>query len=169
MYNKNVRILGIDPGTGIVGFGIIDVDSGNTKFVEAGVIRTPAHQEDSERLLTIYQDLKGIISQYKPDVMAVEKLFFIRNITTAMSVSQARGVILLLGKQKKIQLNEYTPLQIKQAVVGYGRATKEQVIYMVEKLLNLPKKPHPDDVADALAVAICTTHCCNNLLWRNKL
>lgn len=155
MYNKNVRILGIDPGTGIVGFGIIDVDSGNTKFVEAGVIRTPAHQEDSERLLTIYQDLKGIISQYKPDVMAVEKLFFIRNITTAMSVSQARGVILLLGKQKKIQLNEYTPLQIKQAVTGYGKADKKQIQEMVKVILKLPQIPKPDDAADALAAAIC--------------
>lgn len=155
MYNKNVRILGIDPGTGIVGFGIIDVDSGNTKFVEAGVIRTPAHQEDSERLLTIYQDLKGIISQYKPDVMAVEKLFFIRNITTAMSVSQARGVILLLGKQKKIQLYEYTPLQIKQAVTGYGKADKKQIQEMVKVILKLPQIPKPDDAADALAAAIC--------------
>ncbi|MCA9343810.1 MAG: crossover junction endodeoxyribonuclease RuvC [Candidatus Nomurabacteria bacterium] len=150
-----MRILGIDPGTGIVGFGIIDVDSGNTKFVEAGVIRTPAHQEDSERLLTIYQDLKGIISQYKPDVMAVEKLFFIRNITTAMSVSQARGVILLLGKQKKIQLNEYTPLQIKQAVTGYGKADKKQIQEMVKVILKLPQIPKPDDAADALAAAIC--------------
>jgi len=155
MYNKNVRILGIDPGTGIVGFGIIDVDSGNTKFVEAGVIRTPAHQEDSERLLTIYQDLKGIISQYKPDVMAVAKLFFIRNITTAMSVSQARGVILLLGKQKKIQLYEYTPLQIKQAVTGYGKADKKQIQEMVKVILKLPQIPKPDDAADALAAAIC--------------
>ncbi|MFO0887038.1 MAG: crossover junction endodeoxyribonuclease RuvC [Candidatus Saccharimonadales bacterium] len=150
-----MRILGIDPGTGIVGFGIIDVDSGNTKFVEAGVIRTPAHQEDSERLLTIYQDLKGIISQYKPDVMAVEKLFFIRNITTAMSVSQARGVILLLGKQKKIQLYEYTPLQIKQAVTGYGKADKKQIQEMVKVILKLPQIPKPDDAADALAAAIC--------------
>ncbi len=155
MYNKNVRILGIDPGTGIVGFGVVDVNRGSTKFVEAGVIRTPAHQEDSERLLTIYHDLKGIISQYKPDVMAVEKLFFIRNITTAMSVSQARGVVLLLGKQKKLQLYEYTPLQIKQAVTGYGKADKKQIQEMVKVILKLPQIPKPDDAADALATAIC--------------
>ncbi len=155
MYNWGMRILGIDPGTGIVGFGVIDVDRGNTTFVEAGVIRTPAHQEDSERLLTIYQDIEGVVSQYQPNIMAVEKLFFIRNITTAMSVSQARGVILLLGKQKKLQLYEYTPLQIKQAVTGYGKADKKQIQEMVKVILKLPQIPRPDDAADALATAIC--------------
>lgn len=155
MYNWGMRILGIDPGTGIVGFGVINVDRGNTTFVEAGVIRTPAHQEDSERLLTIYQDLEGVVSQYQPNIMAVEKLFFIRNITTAMSVSQARGVILLLGKQKKLQLYEYTPLQIKQAVTGYGKADKKQIQEMVKVILKLPQIPRPDDAADALATAIC--------------
>ena len=150
-----MRILGIDPGTVIVGFGVIDVERGNTTFVDAGVIRTPVRQADSERLFTIYHDLEDIIDEHKPDVLSVEKLFFIRNITTAMSVSQARGVILLLGKQKKLQLYEYTPLQIKQAVTGYGKADKKQIQEMVKIILKLPQIPKPDDAADALAAAIC--------------
>jgi crossover junction endodeoxyribonuclease RuvC len=150
-----MRILGIDPGTGILGFGVIDVERGNTSFVDAGVIRTPVKQEDSDRLFTIYHDLEDIIAEHKPDVMAVEKLFFIRNVTTAMSVSQARGVVLLLGKQKKLQLYEYTPLQIKQAVTGYGKADKKQIQEMVKIILKLPQIPKPDDAADALAAAIC--------------
>lgn len=150
-----MRILGIDPGTGILGFGVIDVERGNTSFVDAGVVRTPVNQEDSERLFTIYHDLEEIIEQHKPKVLAVEKLFFIRNITTAMSVSQARGVVLLLGKQKKLQLYEYTPLQIKQAVTGYGKADKKQIQEMVKIILKLPQIPKPDDAADALAAAIC--------------
>ena len=150
-----MRILGIDPGTGIVGFGIIDLIKGNSTFIDAGVITTPAHQADSDRLITIYEDLEDIISQQKPDVMAVEKLFFIRNITTDMSVSQARGVVLLLGRQQKLQLFEYTPLQIKQAVTGYGKADKKQIQEMVKVILRLPNIPKPDDAADALATAIC--------------
>jgi crossover junction endodeoxyribonuclease RuvC len=150
-----MRILGIDPGTGILGFGVVDVERGNTTFVDAGVIRTPVNQEDSERLFTIYHDLEEIIEEHKPDIMAVEKLFFIRNVTTAMSVSQARGVVLLLGKQKKLQLYEYTPLQIKQAVTGYGKADKKQIQEMVKIILKLPQIPKPDDAADALAAAIC--------------
>lgn len=150
-----MRILGIDPGTGILGFGIIDVERGNTVFVDAGVIKTPIHQADSDRLFTIYHDLEDIVAEHKPDVMAVEKLFFIRNITTAMSVSQARGVVLLLGKQNNLQLFEYTPLQIKQAVTGYGKADKKQIQEMVKVILKLPQIPKPDDAADALAAAIC--------------
>lgn len=150
-----MRILGIDPGTGILGFGVVDVERGNTSFVDAGVVRTPVNQEDSDRLFTIYHDLEEIINDVKPDVMAVEKLFFARNITTAMSVSQARGVVLLLGKQKKLQLYEYTPLQIKQAVTGYGKADKKQIQEMVKIILKLPQIPKPDDAADALAAAIC--------------
>ncbi len=150
-----MRILGIDPGTGILGFGVIDVERGNTSFVDAGVVRTPVHQEDSDRLFTVYHDLEDIIDEHKPDVMAVEKLFFARNVTTAMSVSQARGVVLLLGKQKKLQLYEYTPLQIKQAVTGYGKADKQQIQEMVKIILKLPQIPKPDDAADALAAAIC--------------
>jgi crossover junction endodeoxyribonuclease RuvC len=151
-----MRILGIDPGTGILGFGIIDVD-GRQKagLVDAGVIRTPAKQPDSERLLTIYDELKTVIKQHEPAVMAVEKLFFAQNVTTAMSVSQARGVVLLLGQQYGMELHEYTPLQIKQALTGYGRADKRQMQEMVRVILALKEVPKPDDCADALAAALC--------------
>ena len=119
--------------------------------------------------LKIHTEIDTLIKEYQPDIMGVEQLFFNRNITTAIPVGQARGAVLLTAAANNLEVVERTPLQVKQAVVGYGKATKEQVIYMVEKLLNLPKKPHPDDVADALAVAICTTHCVNNIVWRNKL
>lgn len=151
-----MRILGIDPGTGILGFGVVDFAQPN-KFtlVDAGVIKTPVKQPDSERLLTIYEELSEIIKQNKPEVMAVEKLFFAQNVTTAMSVSQARGVVLLCGEQNKLSLFEYTPLQIKQALTGYGRAEKKQIQEMVRVILKLDEVPKPDDCADALAVAIC--------------
>ena len=129
----------------------------------------PVLKVNQKRLLKIYNEIDALILKYKPDVMGVEQLFFNRNVTTAIPVGQARGVVLLTAAKHEIELVERTPLQVKQAVVGYGRATKDQVIYMVQKLLNLPKAPHPDDVADALAVAICTTHCMNSIVWRNKL
>jgi crossover junction endodeoxyribonuclease RuvC len=152
----NKRIIGIDPGTGILGFGIIDVGSrGELSLVDAGVIRTPANQEESERLFTIYTELSEIVNETKPSIMSVEKLFFAQNVTTAMSVSQARGVVLLLGKQSKMELFEYTPLQIKQAISSYGRATKAQMQEMVRIILKLKQIPKPDDCADALAAAIC--------------
>lgn len=151
-----MRILGIDPGTGILGFGIIDVDPrGKATLVDAGVIRTPVKQADSERLNTIYEELHEIITTNKPQVMSVEKLFFARNVTTAMSVSQARGVVLLCGKQHGLELHEFTPMQIKQALTGYGRADKKQIQEMVRVLLGLKEIPRPDDAADALAAAIC--------------
>lgn len=149
-----MRILGIDPGTGIVGFGVVDIDGDKKAMVDAGVIRTPAHQPNPERLLTIYDELKEIIELNKPQVMVVEQLFFQRNVTTAMSVSQARGVILLLAKQHNLLFAEYTPLQIKQAVTGYGKAEKSQVQEMVKIQLNLKEVPKPDDCADALAAAL---------------
>lgn len=149
-----MRILGIDPGTGILGFGVIDVDKSKATCVDAGVIKTPANQEDSDRLETIFNELEEIIKQHKPDVMAVEKLFFSQNVTTAMSVSQARGVVLLLGKQHKMELYEFTPQQIKQALTGYGKATKQQMQEMVRVVLKLKETPKPDDAADALACAI---------------
>jgi crossover junction endodeoxyribonuclease RuvC len=152
----NKRILGIDPGTGILGFGVIDIDAKNKpQLVDAGVIRTPVKQEDSDRLFTIYKELEGVIKELKPDVMSVEKLFFAQNVTTAMSVSQARGVVLLLGKQHDMELHEYTPLQIKQALTGYGRADKKQMQEMVRVILGLKEVPKPDDCADALAAALC--------------
>ncbi len=149
-----MRIIGIDPGTGILGFGVIDVDKNKVTCVDAGVIKTPANQEDSDRLETIFKDLEEIIKQHKPDVMAVEKLFFSQNVTTAMSVSQARGIVLLLGKQHKLELHEFTPQQIKQALTGYGKATKAQIQEMVRVILKLKETPKPDDAADALACAI---------------
>lgn len=151
-----MRILGIDPGTGILGFGVIDVTpGGKISLVDAGVIRTPVKQADSDRLETIYDELHEIIEANKPQVMGVEKLFFARNVTTAMSVSQARGVVLLCGKQHKLDLYEYTPMQIKMAVTGYGKADKKQIQEMVRTMLGLKEVPKPDDAADALAAAIC--------------
>lgn len=159
-----MRILGIDPGTGILGFGIIEVGrtSGGTggqrnlgpRLVDAGVIRTPVHEDDAVRLLTIYEELTEIIVQTKPTIMSVEKLFFARNVTTAMTVSQARGVVLLCGQQAGLQLHEYTPMQIKQAITGYGKADKKQMQEMVRVILRLKTIPKPDDAADALAAAI---------------
>lgn len=151
-----MRILGIDPGTGILGFGVIEVDGRQkASLLDAGVIRTPVKQPDSERLLTIYDELSQVIKELKPQVMSVEKLFFAQNVTTAMSVSQARGVVLLCGEQNNLELHEYTPLQIKQALTGYGRAEKKQMQEMVRVVLGLKDIPKPDDCADALAAAIC--------------
>lgn len=149
-----MRILGIDPGTGILGFGVIDVVKGQPVLVDAGVIRTPVHEADAVRLLTIYDELTEIIKLTKPEVMSVEKLFFARNVTTAMTVSQARGVVLLCGMQAGMGVAEYTPMQIKQAVTGYGIADKKQMQEMVRVILQLKEIPQPDDAADALAAAI---------------
>lgn len=149
-----MRIIGIDPGTGILGFGVIDAKNGKTKLVTAGVITTPAHTPLAERLEEIYNGLSEIIAETKPEVMAIEKLFFAQNVTTAMSVSHARGVAMLTGQQAKLNIEEYTPLQIKQTMVGYGRATKKQVQEMVRLQLGLLEVPKPDDCADALAAAI---------------
>ena len=149
-----MRILGIDPGTGILGFGVIDVVKGQPVLVDAGVIRTPVHEDDAVRLLTIYDELTEIIKLTKPEVMSVEKLFFARNVTTAMTVSQARGVVLLCGMQAGMGIAEYTPMQIKQAVTGYGKADKKQMQEMVRVILQLKEIPKPDDAADALAAAI---------------
>jgi crossover junction endodeoxyribonuclease RuvC len=150
-----MRILGIDPGTGILGFGVIDVTRGKPSLVDAGVIRTPVKQADSDRLLTIYNELHQIITDLKPQIMSVEKLFFAKNVTTAMSVSQARGVVLLCGKQHNLELHEFTPLQIKSALTGYGKADKHQIQEMVCVMLGLKEVPKPDDAADALAAALC--------------
>jgi crossover junction endodeoxyribonuclease RuvC len=149
-----VRILGIDPGTGILGFGVIDVDRGQATLVDAGVIRTPVKEDDAVRLLTIYEELQEIIALHKPTSMSVERLFFARNVTTAMTVSQARGVVLLCGMQGGMTIAEYTPMQIKQAVTGYGKADKKQIQEMVRVILKLKEIPRPDDAADALAAAI---------------
>ncbi len=152
-----MRILGIDPGTGILGFGVIEASKGKAQLVDAGVIRTPVKEDDAVRLLTIYEELTDIIMQTKPQQMAVEKLFFSQNVTTAMTVAQARGVVLLCGMQNQLEIAEYTPQQIKQALTGYGRADKKQIQEMVRVILGLKEVPKPDDCADALAAAICHT------------
>lgn len=149
-----MRIIGIDPGTGILGFGVIDVDSSKFTLVDAGVIRTPVKEDDAIRLHTIYDELSEIIKATKPTHMSVEKLFFARNVTTAMTVSQARGVVLLCAKQAGLEIAEYTPMQIKQAITGYGKADKKQIQEMVKLQLGLTAIPKPDDAADALAAAL---------------
>lgn len=149
-----MRILGIDPGTGILGFGIVEADKGRSQLVDAGVIRTPVKEDDAVRLQTIYDELTDIITQSKPQLMSVEKLFFARNVTTAITVAQARGVVLLCGKQAGMTIYEYTPLQIKMALTGYGRADKQQIQEMVRVVLQLAEVPKPDDCADALAAAL---------------
>lgn len=149
-----MRILGIDPGTGILGFGVIEADKNEAQLVDAGVIRTPAKEDDAVRLQTIFEEISDIIAQSKPTVMSVEKLYFAQNVTTAMTVAQARGVVLLAGQQAGLEIHEYTPLQIKQALTGYGRAEKKQIQEMVRVILKLKTVPKPDDCADALAAAI---------------
>lgn len=149
-----MRILGIDPGTGILGFGVIEVLKGKTSLVDAGVIRTPVKEDDAVRLQTIFDELTEIIRDTKPGMMSVEKLFFAQNVTTAMTVAQARGVVLLCGKQAGLEIFEYTPLQIKQALTGYGRADKKQIQEMVRVILGLKEAPKPDDCADAIAAAL---------------
>jgi crossover junction endodeoxyribonuclease RuvC len=151
-----MRVLGIDPGTGILGFGVIELDKrGKAQLVDGGVIRTPVKEDDAVRLQTIFDELTDIIMNTKPTIMSVEKLFFAQNVTTAMTVAQARGVVLLCGKQAGLEIFEYTPLQIKQALTGYGRADKQQIQEMVRVILGLKDIPKPDDCADALAAAIC--------------
>ncbi len=152
-----MRIIGIDPGTGILGFGVIEFLKSESRLVDAGVIRTPVKEDDANRLQIIYDELTDIIFATKPQIMAVEKLFFSQNVTTAMTVSQARGVVLLTGKQAGLDIYEYTPLQIKQALTGYGRADKQQIQEMVKVILKLNRIPKPDDCADALAAAITHT------------
>ncbi len=148
-------ILGIDPGLATVGYGLIEKTGNKYKCYEYDVIRTEADKPNVNRLEKIYNELSNIIREFNPDHMAVEELFFNKNVKTAILVGQARGVILLAGSQSGLQVSEYTPLQVKQAVVGYGRARKEQVQEMVRSLLNLADIPKPDDAADALAVSIC--------------
>ena len=152
-------ILGIDPGLAIVGWGIIESERGNVRPIAYGAITTPAHTNIESRLLMIQNDLETIIKKYKPEEMAVEELFFNTNITTGIAVAEARGVIICTAHKLGVKINEYTPLQVKQAVVGYGKAEKRQVIAMVTSILKLQKPPKPDDTADAVAIAICHAQC----------
>jgi len=149
-----MRIIGIDPGTGILGFGVIDVVQGKMTLVDAGVVTTPPHTPLDIRLEDIYDSLTEIINETKPDVMSIERLFFSQNVTTGISVSHARGVAMLAGRKGGMPIAEYTPLQIKQTVTGYGKADKHQVQEMVRVQLRLQEVPKPDDCADALAAAI---------------
>ena len=150
-----MRILGIDPGYALVGFGLIDYDKGNPKIIDYGVISTPKEESLPNRLYVIYQTLKKIIQTYKPDVVSVEELFYFKNQKTIIPVAEARGVIVLACKESGIDVYEYTPLQIKQALTGVGRAEKSQVQFMVKTLLGLDSVPKPDDAADAVAAALC--------------
>ena len=151
--------LGIDPGTAITGYGVVNEEpDGSLKVLDFGVIRTSAELPQAERLVHLYQRLKELILLHHPEMGAVEKLFFERNVRTALHVGQARGVALLAMAQSKLQIGEYSPLEVKQAVAGYGRADKNQVQQMVRTILGLETVPHPDDAADALAVAICHIH-----------
>ena len=152
-------ILGIDPGLAIVGWGVIESRGSSVRPIAYGAIRTPAHTDIEERLLMIEQDLTELINKYRPDEMAIEELFFTNNITTGIAVAEARGVILCTAHKLGVKISEYTPPQVKQAVVGYGKAEKHQVIAMVTSLLRLKAPPKPDDTADALAIAICHGQC----------
>ena len=151
-------ILGIDPGLAIVGYGVIEYKNMKFRTLAYGAITTPAHTPVEQRLKKIYSELDAIIKKHRPDEIAVEELFFNTNITTGITVAQARGVILLAAAQNGLEINEYTPLQVKQSVVGYGKAEKNQVILMVKTLLKLDKAPKLDDTCDALAIAICHAH-----------
>ena len=150
-----MRILGIDPGIATVGFGVIESECGTQSLVSCGVVTTPAGISLSSRLDRIYEDIGELISKFSPDAVAIEELFFNTNITTGISVAHGRGVILLACYRAGMHIYEYTPLQVKQAVVGYGRAEKRQVIDMVRRILRMKCAPKPDDAADALAIALC--------------
>lgn len=152
-------ILGIDPGLAIVGWGVVDYTGNRFTTLGFGSIETPAGMETEQRLSLIFDGINQLIETYKPEHIAVEELFFNTNQTTGIRVAEARGVILMAAYRKGVRIFEYTPLQVKQAVVGYGRAEKKQVITMVTMLLGLPKPPRPDDTADALAIAVCHAHC----------
>lgn len=151
-------ILGIDPGLATIGWGVISTDGVRHKALAYGSIETPAGVPTEKRLRQLYDELQAIIKKYQPEVMAVEELFFNTNQTTGIRVAEARGVILLAAEQNGVRLAEYTPLQVKQSVVGYGRADKKQVITLVTMLLSLREPPKPDDTADALAIAVCHAH-----------
>jgi len=153
-----MRVLGIDPGTAITGYAVVEETAGSLQMITLGVITTPAKTPLPSRLQTIHNELKEIVAEYEPEAAAVEELFFSRNARTAMSVGHARGVILLALADSDLPIAEYTPMQIKQAVTGYGNATKHQVQEMVRMLLALSETPRPDDAADAAAVAICYLH-----------
>jgi len=152
-----MKMLGIDPGTATTGFGVVEKSGGKLVAIDCGVVSTPKELPMSNRLLILFNDIEELIAKHQPDTIAVEQLFFARNVTTAIAVGQARGVVLLAAQKADLTLLEFTPLQVKQAVTGYGQATKKQVQQMVQKILKLKALPKPDDAADALAIAICAS------------
>lgn len=154
-----MRILGIDPGLAIVGYGVIDFIRGKFSVVAMGAIETPAGIDTEDRLNMIYDDLRRVIDEYRPSEVAIEELFYHTNQKTVIAVAEARGVILLACKKARLNIAEYTPLQVKQSVVGYGRAEKKQVMEMTRMILGLSEKIALDDTADALAIAVCHAHC----------
>ena len=159
-----MRILGIDPGVATIGFGVVDADRGRQQLIRYGVITTPAGIPLSSRLYQISQDMSELIAQFTPDEAAVEELFFTKNITTGIAVAHGRGVLLLELERAGVPVYEYTPMQVKQAVVGYGKAEKRQVMAMTARLLKMKEIPRPDDAADALALAICHARAATSLL-----
>ena len=159
-----MRILGIDPGYGITGFGVVDAERGQSRLVTCGAITTPAGMDFSARLEIIYEDMRQLLEKAKPDAVAIEELFFGQNVTTGIGVAQSRGVILLAIRQAGLEVTAYKPSQVKQAVVGYGNATKHQVQDMTKRLLGLEKMPKPDDAADAIAIALCHARSITSLL-----
>ncbi|HCR74354.1 MAG TPA: crossover junction endodeoxyribonuclease RuvC [Ruminococcus sp.] len=154
-----MRIIGIDPGYAIVGFGVLDYDGYKFKPIEYGAVTTEAGMNFPQRLKCIYEDINFILDRFRPDFMAIETLFFTTNQKTAINVAQARGIVVLAAALRNMPVFEYTPLQVKQAVVGYGKAQKNQVMDMTRRILGLAEIPKPDDAADALAIAICGGHC----------
>lgn len=162
-----MRILGIDPGIAIVGFGLIESERGSVRMLQYGAVTTEAGLPLATRLLQIENDMTALIAQLQPDEIAIEELFFSKNITTGIAVAHGRGVILCTAEKLGVPICEYTPMQVKQAVVGYGLAEKKQVMDMTRRLLHLKSVPKPDDAADALAIAICHARSATSLL-RNK-
>lgn len=163
-----MRILGIDPGYAIVGYGVLEYIGNKFKIIEYGAVTTEAGVPFDRRLEKIYNDITAIMDRTNPDALSMEKLFYNNNAKTVIDVSQARGVLMLAARQHGLDINEYTPLQVKQSVVGYGRAEKKQVQEMTKRILNLEKIPKPDDTADALAMAICHAHCSGSLMGKLK-
>ena len=153
-----MRVLGIDPGLAIVGWCVLDYERNRFTPVAFGSLQTPANTPTEQRLAILFEDMNGLLEKYRPDCMSVEELFFNNNITTGIRVAEARGVLLLSASRANVPIFEYTPSQVKQAVVGYGKAEKRQVIAMVTTILKLSAPPKPDDTADALALAICHAH-----------
>lgn len=159
-----MKILGIDPGYGITGFGLVEGQRGQFRLLRCGAITTPAGMDFSARLEIIYEDMRQLLRVTQPDVVAIEELFFGQNVTTGIGVAQSRGVILLAIRQAGLEVYQYKPMQVKQAVVGYGNATKHQVMDMTKRLLHLTESPKPDDAADAVAIALCHGRSSTSLL-----